>query len=92
MSDIVNLSEHRPHMKGEAKCMNCKHVWTATAPQGTPVLPCPECECLKGVWASYCLGEKENWQCIPCGNEFFVLHPDRIMCANCGEPQYGMWE
>ena len=91
MGEVVSLQEQRPHMTGEVKCMNCKHTWVAVAEQGTPLLECPECNCLKGVWINACLAEKPLWTC-KCDNEFFVVHIDRIMCANCGEPQHGMWD
>jgi len=91
MPEIINLQEHRPHMAGTARCMNCKHEWVAVAPQGTATLDCPECECWKGVWKGACLSEaKDLWTC-KCGNEYFVIHIDRIMCANCGESQHGMF-
>jgi DNA-directed RNA polymerase subunit RPC12/RpoP len=94
MGAVVSLDEFRPHMTGTAVCMNCRHEWQAVAPQGTPVLECPECRCFKGVWKNYVFADvgQSAWQCGKCQNEFFVMMPDRIMCANCGEPQHGMWD
>lgn len=76
-----------PHGVGEAFCIGCDHVWTATAPVGTTQLECPECRALKGHWrfehapapAPGSLVRECN-----CGNQLFYLTPKGHMCANCG--------
>ena len=98
MGDIVafpsrktEFNDEDPHLSGNAKCAACKHTWVAVAPVGTYSLECPNCETMHGVWMNPALADKPLWQCS-CGNEFFVIHTDRIMCSHCGEPQYGMWD
>lgn len=78
-------------MTGEAKCAACGHKWVAISEQGTWGLECPKCETMQGVWINPSLADTPLWQC-KCGNEFFVIQSDRIMCSRCAEPQYGMWD
>lgn len=91
MAEIISLDARRPHMDGEAKCAACGHRWRAVAPIGTPNLECPECATHHGVWMHPAMAQRPLWQCA-CGNEFFVIHDDRIMCSRCGASQHGMWD
>lgn len=91
MADVLNLDERRPHISGEAKCANCGHKWVAVALVGTSSLECPSCKTMQGMWIHPTLADKPLWQCS-CGNEFFVIHTDRIMCSRCGKSQHGIWD
>lgn len=85
MGSVVSLDDRRPHMAGEAKCLNCKSIWEAVAPIGTVELKCPECQTYKGVFIG--LVEPEVvWEC-KCGNRHFYIEPECLSCARCGLSQ-----
>lgn len=91
MSDnVVSLAERRPHLSGRARCLECRHVWEAVAPIGAYRLDCPNCALPKGAWVGACMPPDGHaiWQC-QCGNDLFVLRPDRIQCARCGDAVRG---
>jgi Zn finger protein HypA/HybF involved in hydrogenase expression len=52
MENIVDFaaakSARTPHATGDAKCLDCKHEWVATAPVGVVRLDCPECGSTRG--------------------------------------------
>ena len=78
-------NDYDPHGAGLARCVCCKHEWHAVAPVGTLWLECPSCGIHKGTWAyPYDLNEGELYRACNCGNELFVVTPDRILCPNCG--------
>ena len=85
MSNVVHLSEYKPHICGEAKCLACGHKWHAVAPIGTTELDCPECETWKGVFCGFTAPET-IWECN-CGNQHFYIDPIGAMCAKCGTRQ-----
>lgn len=89
--NVINLQERLPHMTGEAICMECRHEWTAVAEIGAVNFECPNCSTFKGIWVGPCFADTPLWECN-CGNEFFVLHEDQIMCARCGLSQHGIWD
>lgn len=91
MAEIVTLAEHRPHMTGEARCIECRHEWETSAPVGTVRLECPSCGLDKGAWTGGCETGADLWTC-DCGNDLYVIHGDRIMCARCGLAQHGMFD
>lgn len=76
--------EDGPHISGNAKCLACKHEFTAVAPVGTTDLTCPECLLERGVWA-YPLTPADGkiWQCSCGGFHFFILL-NGYMCVSCG--------
>jgi hypothetical protein len=87
MTEIINLAEHRPHMSGTAKCIECCHTWVAVAPVGTYRLECPKCHLEKGAWSFLTASEgKPVWTCT-CGNDLFVLDQIGALCSRCGERQ-----
>lgn len=76
-----------PHIRGQALCMNCRRSWEAVAPVGATQVECPTCGTMKGVFVNPVLFKDEPfWECN-CGNEFFVIHKDRLVCAHCGTQQ-----
>ena len=89
MSNVTNLSDYKPHLLGEARCLTCCHVWTASAPIGTVELECPECKTWKGVFTGM-TAPLTVWEC-DCGNQHFYIDPDGPMCAKCGLRAYG-WD
>lgn len=92
MGDVVDFNEKKeenePHVQGEAKCMNCKHLTHAVAPAGTTNMECSECGAMKVVFLNPILSVVGNmlWVC-DCGNEFFVLDDIGLLCAQCGTRQ-----
>lgn len=76
-----------PHITGEAVCFCCKYVWIAVAPIGTEKLQCPNCNTMKGLFKHGCYPDEGTvWGCA-CGNDLFVITPERIICWNCGATQ-----
>lgn len=93
MGEIVDFPERTeandddPYMHGPAICIGCRHEWEAVAPLGATQLECPCCGSFKGVWKHPAVdASRPIWEC-QCGNEFFAIHDDRIVCAACGIPQ-----
>lgn len=83
--DVVELDSYRPHLSGEARCLECSHTWVAVAPVGTVMLYCPNCKTDKGVLRYRT--EKESglvWRCN-CGCDVFMLYDvGAPMCVRCG--------
>ena len=89
---VLNLDEHRPHSAGEAICLECRHMWAAVTPIGSYQFDCPKCGSGMGRWR-FPFGPEVGvklWTCR-CGNDHFVMTPEKIMCAKCGQRQIGMW-
>ena len=84
MSNVISLAEHRPHVSGNAKCLQCGHEWHAVAPLGVNQLQCPSCELDKGVFCGTANRGGLHYQCS-CGCMHMFLHVDGVYCANCGE-------
>ncbi len=91
--EIVTLSEARqareaeqPHLTGDAKCLACRHIWTAVAPVGsTSSLQCPSCGTDRGVFAGAITPPGGHvWRC-DCGNDTFNLTPAGALCLGCGD-------
>ena len=81
---IINLSDHRPHISGEAKCMECMHEWAAIAPIGTSWLECPSCRLTKGVMKYPAIrSEHLHYECN-CGNDLFYRTDKGDYCPKCG--------
>lgn len=87
MGDVINLSDHSPHLQGEAICVNCGHVWQAVAPVGTFAdLECPSCKMMKGA-LRFGVVPEEYWEC-GCGCHLFTVAGDgEIVCWQCGAGQ-----
>ena len=93
MATVISLESRRrkpqeakdPHVSGKARCLHCRHEWTAVAPVGTYELECPECHLLKGVMVGMCdLAEgTERWVC-KCGCDLFLITSEGSFCASCG--------
>lgn len=84
VDNVINLADRRPHAQGEAKCLCCGHVWTAVASLGVIEMECPECGTERGVWTlPFCPEDGVLWECL-CGNIYFMIVPDGLMCAKCG--------
>lgn len=83
--EVVSLAEHRPHVAGPVRCLECGITWIATAPIGATRLECPKCRTQKGVWIeSMAPATGSTWQCV-CLNDLFVLTDTGApMCARCG--------
>lgn len=89
MGDVVSLSEHKPHLAGEARCMACQHEFVAVAPVGTTFLKCPNCHCDRALLRFPCVREDEDrWTCL-CGNNLFHIVAAGTYCPNCGTWQAG---
>ena len=78
-------AEDTPHMSGNARCIGCGHKWAAVTQVGTySGLECPECRAMKGVMLGLCEPRGSIFVCN-CGNDLFSIHPNGMLCANCGE-------
>jgi hypothetical protein len=82
MSEVVKMSDYRPHLQGPARCLNCKYEWQAVASVGTTELDCPECRTAKGYFV---------WMAVPdtalqcnCGEWMFHVNREGALCAHCG--------
>ena len=82
MTHVISLDAYRPHLSGDALCLQCDNTWAAVAPIGTYEFQCPKCQTLKGVFSAPTAPE-EVWQC-PCGNQHFYITDDGGLCARCG--------
>ena len=90
MSDnVVDFAAHKlansPHIKGEARCLVCKHEWQAVAPAGTYQLECPECKLHKGVFVALACSADDQaiWKCN-CGGIYYEARPHGLLCIVCG--------
>ena len=87
MSKVINFpgNDTISHICGDAKCLNCKNEWVATAPVGTHELECPGCETFLGVfiWPTAPASE-EVWTCN-CGCQLFYIVEDGNQCYKCGD-------
>ena len=84
MGDVVNLHATQ---EGDARCLHCKHEWTANSPLGVVELECPSCSLMKGAYVGVCVPD-EYWECS-CDNDLFFVTKDGIKCARCGDYQIG---
>lgn len=93
--DSANGEDHTAHsFTGAARCMKCRHEWTATVPIVNPTeslkipwLQCPKCDCNHGflVYPFERAGAM-HWTCR-CGNDLFYLTPDGAYCPSCNTTQ-----
>jgi len=84
-SNVIPLLRPTPTAVGEAFCIGCDHVWTASAPVGTTQLECPNCKALKGHFRfEHAPAEGTLVRQCNCGNQLFYLTPEGHLCANCG--------
>ena len=85
-------TKRRPHLMGEAACMQCAHEWTAVAPTGANWLQCPECGSIKGHFKHPCYRDgSQHWGC-QCGCELFLVAEGVIYCPQCGETKGTVYE
>ena len=82
MSNVVSFDDYKPHLSGQAMCLQCKYRWVSVAPVGTVELECPECHTWKGSFEGL-TSPDEVWQC-DCGNQHFYLSNAGACCAKCG--------
>lgn len=82
MGDVINLAEHKPHLRGPAMCTACSHEWQAVAEVGTTTLECEACSRWFGVWVAP-VNPEDRWECN-CGNQLFWLTPEGAQCRGCG--------
>jgi len=82
MNNIVKMDDYRPHITGNALCLQCGHRWVAVAPTGTIELECSKCKTWKGVFEGMTAPDTV-WQC-DCGNQHFYVDDEGAMCAKCG--------
>lgn len=90
MSNVVQLDDFRPHSVGPARCLNCRHEWIATTPQGMRSFECPACELSRGVWRGVATPHEGShvMTCIECEEQmFWILGDGQAMCVNCGTYQ-----
>lgn len=89
MGEIVTLSDYRPHVRGEAACLDCHHKWeavTESPPEDVSPdiwLECPRCERMRGRYVMPFTAEAGTMQC-DCGNTLFTVHRMGPFCPNCG--------
>lgn len=91
-ADVVDLDSRRPHISGYARCMACHHEWVAVAPiledGSPPLMECPQCGTLKGVFKYPIVRGTQVWTCV-CENDLFRFTGNgRAYCPNCGRWQY----
>jgi Zn finger protein HypA/HybF involved in hydrogenase expression len=87
-NNVVSLDDHRPHISGTAKCMDCGHEWPAVAPIGVCTLECPKCGTMRGTWKFDVSRDEPYWTCN-CGNKLFYMTPEGMFCPRCGDWQVG---
>jgi rubrerythrin len=85
---VIDFSQAKkdrtPHCTAAARCLQCGHEWTATAPAGVVWLECPECRILRGAFIEPAYPhDGQVWQCN-CGNQLFLITPDGEFCPVCG--------
>lgn len=87
-ADILDLETARflrnPHKEGRARCLACKHEWTALSPIGTVTLECPSCGLMKGLYLGLMETQNAQWKCF-CGEWCFFIDVRGPYCAHCGE-------
>lgn len=86
MGNVVNLSDHKPHVSGPAKCLGCQHEWAAARPAGPPVyLECPSCGLHKGVFnGNHAPPEADAVYTCACGCQHFFVMTYGVFCQGCG--------
>jgi hypothetical protein len=89
-AEVVDLRERRvrsgPHSEGTARCIACRHEWTAVAPAGAYMLECPACSLNTGAYinAAHAAKGAEVLACSNCGCDlFFVMKPGVLRCHRC---------
>ena len=82
MTNVISLDSHRPHLSGQALCLQCDNTWAAVTPIGTYEFKCPKCRTLKGVFIGP-TAPGEAWEC-QCGNQHFYITRNGGLCARCG--------
>ena len=82
MGELISLAEQRPHISGNALCLECDDQWLAVAPVGTVELECPSCSTWKGVFAG--MTAPETVLACDCGNQHFYITETSAICAKCG--------
>jgi hypothetical protein len=89
MGDLINIADHKPHLSGIAKCLQCGHEWEAVAPVGSAsCLECENCHTYKGVMKG--LASPDVMYMCNCGNDVFYVGPDGPMCCLCGLVHYDL--
>lgn len=83
MSNVVKISDARPHLSGPAWCIECGHKWEIVAPIGLTVIECPKCGGHKGARFAMVQKEGPHWECN-CGNGLFFIRDAGTYCPNCG--------
>lgn len=90
--NVVSLVERRPHLTGEAVCLDCGDRWHAIAPAGTVCLHCAKCNTTRGVWFGVCLPAEDECLVCKCGSAHFILtQSSGAMCAKCGLYPGDIW-
>lgn len=89
MAEIIDLSEHRPHLSGEIKCTTCNHAWIGVCPidpdGSVPTLECPECGLHQGFFRYPIMaGEGDEIYKCNCGGELFYITKNGSRCIRCG--------
>ena len=83
VTSIVDFKEsNQPRLRGDAKCIACKHTWVAVVPAGVFEFECPKCELMKGVFNKIADPDEEILECN-CGCDFWMLSSSGAYCANC---------
>ena len=80
---IKGKKELPQFLVNRAKCLTCKHEWTASAPVGTVWLQCPVCSFLMGRFIGPVQEDGNHWHCS-CGNDLFHIKPEHVYCPVCG--------
>ncbi len=90
MGNVVSLAERRPHLAGEAKCLECGHEWTACVAIGEVGLDCPSCNLPKGAMVGLCQPPEGGaiWACS-CGCQTFYIDQSGVRCLRCASGQTG---
>jgi DNA-directed RNA polymerase subunit RPC12/RpoP len=86
MGTLHILDDQRPHITGPARCIACRHEWTAVALAGTEWLQCPSCALVKGVFAlPVCVSQGETRFVCRCGaDSFYLMATRKHRCMKCG--------
>lgn len=81
-----------PWLEGVARCLACKHEWTAVSEAQDSYagdLECPACGVCRGQYKWPFAGPpaEEVWSCGSCEGQLFMITRPGTRCIGCGRHQ-----
>lgn len=84
---IISGETTEASVSGTCFCIACQFEWFYELPSGVTEFECPNCKTMKGRMKYECLRFEEAHFTCNCGNQYFLITPERIYCPNCGLDQ-----